>query len=44
MCHLNEVNRIIDDNKIQDISINTDIIEKVRDECADLLKEMAVDR
>ena len=38
--HLNEVNRIIDQNNLNQVDYDTDKLEKVRDDCGDFLKSI----
>lgn len=38
--HLNEVNRIIDQNNLNQVDYDTDMLERVRDECGDFLKSL----
>ena len=41
---MNEVNRIIDQNNLNQVDYDTDALEKVRDECADFLKSIEMDK
>ena len=43
MRHLNEVNRIIDQNNLNQVDYDTDMLERVRDECGDFLKSLEMD-
>ena len=38
--HLNEVSRIIDQNNLNQVDYDTDMLERVRDECGDFLKSI----
>ena len=38
--HLNEVNRIIDQNNLNQVDYDTDKLERVRDNCGDFLKSI----
>ena len=37
---MNEVNRIIDQNNLNQVDYDTDMLERVRDECGDFLKSL----
>ena len=43
--HLNEVSRIIDQNNLNQVNYDSEMLERVRDECGDFLKslEMSID-
>lgn len=43
MRHLNEINTIIEQNNLNHVDYDTDMLEKVRDECADYLKSLEMD-
>ena len=38
--HLNEVSRIIEQNNLNQVDYDTDMLERVRDECGDFLKSL----
>lgn len=38
--HVNEVSRIIDQNNLNQVDYDTDMLERVRDECGDFLKSL----
>ena len=44
MHHLNEVNRIIEQNNLNHVDYDTDSLERVRDECGDFLKSRELEK
>lgn len=44
MRHLNDINTIIEQNNLNHVDYDTDMLEKVRDDCADYLKSLEMDR
>ncbi len=44
MRHLNDVNRIIEQNNLNHVDYDTDSLERVRDECGDFLKSLELDK
>ena len=41
--HLNEVHRIIDDNNISAVQYDSNLLEQIRDECADFLQSLEME-
>ena len=40
--HLNEVSRLIDQNNLNQVDYDSDMLERVRDDCTDFLKAIEV--